>query len=67
MSTLDTQASLYSEDRWFQVPMTLEHVKIGRTQFCDQLYCRSNGSINYTDRDVVRPFVSLNKGRVEDH
>ncbi len=37
------------------------------TQFCDQLHCRSNRSINYTERTEVRLFVSLNKGRVEGH
>jgi hypothetical protein len=47
--------------------MALEHGKIGGTQFCDQLHCRSNGSINYTARTEVRLFVSLNKGRVEGH
>ncbi len=36
MLTLDTRTSLHAEDRGFQVPMTLEHGKIGGTQFCDQ-------------------------------
>jgi hypothetical protein len=67
MLTLYTKTSLYAEDRGIQVPMTLEYGKIGGTQFCDQLHCRSNGSINYTDRADVRLFVSLNKGRVEGH
>jgi hypothetical protein len=67
MLTLDTKTSLYAEDRGLHVPMPLEHDKIGGTQFCDQLHCRSNGSINYTARADVRLFVSLNKGRVEDH
>ena len=67
MLTFDTKTSLYSEDREIQVPMTLDHGKIGGTQFCDQLHCRSNESINYTVRADVRLFVSLNKGRVEGH
>ena len=67
MLTFDTKTSLYTEDLGVQVPMTLEHVKIGGTQFCDQLPCRSNGSINYTVWTDVRLFVSLNKDRVEDH
>ncbi len=67
MLTLDTKTSLYAEDRGLQVPMYLEHGKIGGTQFCDQLYCRSNGSINYTVWTDVRLFVSLNKDRVEGH
>jgi len=50
MSMLDAQTSLYVEDRGLQVPMALEHGKIGGTQFCDQLFCRSNLSINYTVR-----------------
>ncbi len=66
MLTLDTRTSLYAEDRGLQVPMTLDHGKIGGTQFCDKLPCRSNGSINYTVRSDVL-FVSLNKDRVEDH
>jgi hypothetical protein len=41
--------------------------KIGGTQLCDQLHCRSNGSINYTVLTVVRLFVILNQDRVEDH
>jgi hypothetical protein len=67
MLTLDTRTSLYTEDRGLQVPMALEHGKIEGTQFCDQLPCRYNGSINYTARADVRLFVSLNKGRVEGH
>ena len=67
MLTRDTKTSLYVEDRGLQVPMTLENGKIGGTQFCDQLHCRSNGSINYTTRVDVRLFVSLNKDRVEGH
>ena len=46
--TFDTKTSLYAEDRGIQVPIPLEDVKIGGTQFCDQLHCPSNGSINYT-------------------
>jgi hypothetical protein len=65
MLTLDTRTSLHAEDRGFQVLMTLEHGKIGGTQFCDQLPCRSNGSINYIARADVLLFVSLNKDRVE--
>ncbi len=65
MLNLDTKTSLYTEDRGIQVPVTQEHGKIGGTQFCDQLSCRSNGSINYTVQTDVRLFVSLNKGRVE--
>ena len=41
--------------------------KWGGTQFCDQLPCRSNGSINYTVRTDVRHFVSFNKGRTDVH
>jgi hypothetical protein len=67
MLTLVTKTSLYAEDRDLQVPMALEHGKIGGTQLCDQLPCRSNGSINYTVWTDVRLFVSLNKDRVEDH
>jgi hypothetical protein len=37
MLTLDTKTSLFTEDRGFQVPMTLDHDKIVRTQFCDTL------------------------------
>jgi hypothetical protein len=48
--TFDTKTSLYVEDRGIQVPIPLEDVKIGGTQFCDQLHCPSNGSINYTVR-----------------
>jgi hypothetical protein len=44
-----------------------ERKKLGGTQFCDQLPCRSNGSINYTARADVHSFVSLNKGRLEGH
>jgi hypothetical protein len=57
MLTLDMKTSLYSEDRGLQVPMTLEDGKIGGTQLCDQLSCRTNGSINYTVRGDVRLFV----------
>jgi hypothetical protein len=39
--------------------MDLEHGKIGGTQFCDQLHCRSNGSINYTARTEVRLFTLI--------
>ena len=67
MLTLDTKTSLYVEDRGFQVPIALEHSKIGGTQFCDQLSCRSNGSINYTVWTDVRLFVRLDKDRVEGH
>ncbi len=67
MLTLDTKTSLHVEDRGLQVPMTLEYDKIGGTQFCDQLSCRSNGSIKYTERTDVLIFVNLNKVRVEDH
>jgi hypothetical protein len=67
MLTLETKMTLYSEDRGFQVPMVLEHGKMVGTQFCDTLLCRSNWSINYTARADVRPFVSLNKDRVEGH
>ena len=36
MSTLDTTTFLYTEDRGFQVPMTLEHGNILGTQCCDK-------------------------------
>jgi hypothetical protein len=67
MLTLDTKTSVYTEDRRLQVPMSLDHGKIVKTQFCDTLLCRSNGSINYTVWTDVRLFVNLNKDRVEDH
>ena len=35
MSTPDAQTALYAEDRGFQVPMSLEHVRIVGTRFCD--------------------------------
>ena len=35
MSTLDAQTGLYTEDRGFQVPMTLDHDNIVGTQCCD--------------------------------
>jgi len=36
MSTLDTTTFLYVEDRGLQVPMTLDHVNIVKTQCCDK-------------------------------
>jgi hypothetical protein len=36
MSTLDTQTSLYAEDRGLQVPMTLEYDNIVGTQCLQQ-------------------------------
>jgi hypothetical protein len=37
MLTLDTETSLYAEDRGLPVPMSLDHDKIVGTQFCDTL------------------------------
>jgi hypothetical protein len=67
MLTLDTKTSLSRGSGAGSTDDPGTRQKLGGTQVCDQLSCRSNGSINYTARTDVRLFVSLNKGRVDGH
>jgi hypothetical protein len=50
MSTLDTTTFLYTEDRGFQVPITLEHDNIVGTECCDKTSNRNHQCVLHSTR-----------------